>query len=173
MYFPTQHGVSQEDFLRKNQDKNVRDVIYDIASQAHLHLKHVSSLSAKPCRKLPFLDVAVPSVWWWFPAFILFLIEIPADLSQGLLWTLSSFLQSPFLPVSGWTHPSSASSLSSCLLCAPASSRSRGTGCVSALPGLVAPFPGAHVLSVPSWPDNSPLFWAACGPSCGSFAPPR
>ncbi|KAK2095505.1 hypothetical protein P7K49_026921, partial [Saguinus oedipus] len=34
------HGVSQEDFLRRNQDKNVRDVIYDIASQAHLHLKH-------------------------------------------------------------------------------------------------------------------------------------
>ncbi|KAK7796269.1 hypothetical protein U0070_027635, partial [Myodes glareolus] len=38
-----QHGVSQEDFLRRNHDKNVRDVIYDIASQAHLHLKHVSS----------------------------------------------------------------------------------------------------------------------------------
>ncbi|XP_036034029.1 NADH dehydrogenase (ubiquinone) complex I, assembly factor 6 isoform X2 [Onychomys torridus] len=37
-----QHGVSQEDFLRRNQDKNVRDVIYDIASQAHLHLKHVT-----------------------------------------------------------------------------------------------------------------------------------
>lgn len=37
------HGVSQEDFLRKNQDKNVRDVIYDIASQAHLHLKHARS----------------------------------------------------------------------------------------------------------------------------------
>ncbi|XP_030109765.1 NADH dehydrogenase (ubiquinone) complex I, assembly factor 6 isoform X8 [Mus musculus] len=37
-----QHGVSQEDFLRRNQDKNVRDVVYDIASQAHLHLKHVS-----------------------------------------------------------------------------------------------------------------------------------
>ncbi|XP_008973413.1 NADH dehydrogenase (ubiquinone) complex I, assembly factor 6 isoform X2 [Pan paniscus] len=37
------HGVSQEDFLRRNQDKNVRDVIYDIASQAHLHLKHARS----------------------------------------------------------------------------------------------------------------------------------
>ncbi|XP_025778266.1 NADH dehydrogenase (ubiquinone) complex I, assembly factor 6 isoform X3 [Puma concolor] len=36
------HGVSQEDFLRQNQAKNVRDVIYDIASQAHLHLKHVA-----------------------------------------------------------------------------------------------------------------------------------
>ncbi|GAB1288304.1 NADH dehydrogenase (ubiquinone) complex I, assembly factor 6 [Apodemus speciosus] len=35
-----QHGVSQEDFLRRNQDKSVRDVVYDIASQAHLHLKH-------------------------------------------------------------------------------------------------------------------------------------
>ncbi|XP_050022139.1 NADH dehydrogenase (ubiquinone) complex I, assembly factor 6 [Alexandromys fortis] len=38
-----QHGVSQEDFLRRNHDKNVRDVIYDIASQAHLHLKHARS----------------------------------------------------------------------------------------------------------------------------------
>ncbi|XP_060241970.1 NADH dehydrogenase (ubiquinone) complex I, assembly factor 6 isoform X6 [Meriones unguiculatus] len=37
-----QHGVSQEDFLRRNQDKRVRDVVYDVASQAHLHLKHVS-----------------------------------------------------------------------------------------------------------------------------------
>ncbi|XP_044770195.1 NADH dehydrogenase (ubiquinone) complex I, assembly factor 6 isoform X3 [Neomonachus schauinslandi] len=36
------HGVSQEDFVRKSQDKNVRDVIYDIAGQAHLHLKHVA-----------------------------------------------------------------------------------------------------------------------------------
>ncbi|XP_042529143.1 NADH dehydrogenase (ubiquinone) complex I, assembly factor 6 isoform X2 [Dipodomys spectabilis] len=34
------HGVSQEDFLRRNQNKNMRDVIYDIASQAHLHIKH-------------------------------------------------------------------------------------------------------------------------------------
>ncbi|XP_051016132.1 NADH dehydrogenase (ubiquinone) complex I, assembly factor 6 isoform X2 [Acomys russatus] len=38
-----QHGVSQEDFLRRNQDKNMRDVVYDIASQAHLHLKHARS----------------------------------------------------------------------------------------------------------------------------------
>ncbi|XP_059972301.1 NADH dehydrogenase (ubiquinone) complex I, assembly factor 6 isoform X3 [Mesoplodon densirostris] len=37
------HGVSQEDFLRKSQDKNVRDVVYDTASQAHLHLKHARS----------------------------------------------------------------------------------------------------------------------------------
>ncbi|XP_040828539.1 NADH dehydrogenase (ubiquinone) complex I, assembly factor 6 isoform X1 [Ochotona curzoniae] len=37
------HGVSQEDVLRRSQDKNVRDVIYDIASQAHLHLKHARS----------------------------------------------------------------------------------------------------------------------------------
>ncbi|XP_027512770.1 NADH dehydrogenase (ubiquinone) complex I, assembly factor 6 isoform X4 [Corapipo altera] len=34
------HGVSQEDFIRGKQEKNVRDVIYDIASQAHIHLEH-------------------------------------------------------------------------------------------------------------------------------------
>ncbi|XP_049709934.1 NADH dehydrogenase (ubiquinone) complex I, assembly factor 6 isoform X2 [Elephas maximus indicus] len=48
------HGVSQEDFLRKNQDKNVRDVIYDIASQAHLHLKHARSFhKSVPLRAFP------------------------------------------------------------------------------------------------------------------------
>uniref|UniRef100_A0A8D0LAP2 NADH:ubiquinone oxidoreductase complex assembly factor 6 n=1 Tax=Sphenodon punctatus TaxID=8508 RepID=A0A8D0LAP2_SPHPU len=38
------HGVSQEDFIRYKQEKNVRDVIYDVASQAHTHLEHVSFL---------------------------------------------------------------------------------------------------------------------------------
>ncbi|KAM9626375.1 NADH dehydrogenase (ubiquinone) complex I, assembly factor 6 isoform 2-T2 [Trichechus inunguis] len=48
------HGVSQEDFLRKNQDKNVRDVIYDIASQAHLHLKHARSFQKSvPVKAFP------------------------------------------------------------------------------------------------------------------------
>uniref|UniRef100_A0A452GJR0 NADH dehydrogenase (ubiquinone) complex I, assembly factor 6 n=1 Tax=Gopherus agassizii TaxID=38772 RepID=A0A452GJR0_9SAUR len=36
------YGVSQEDFIRANQEKNVRDVIYNIASQAHVHLEHVA-----------------------------------------------------------------------------------------------------------------------------------
>ncbi|XP_043363513.1 NADH dehydrogenase (ubiquinone) complex I, assembly factor 6 isoform X2 [Dermochelys coriacea] len=35
------HGVSQEDFIRANREKNLRDVIYNIASQAHVHLEHV------------------------------------------------------------------------------------------------------------------------------------
>ncbi|TRY86796.1 hypothetical protein DNTS_022602 [Danionella cerebrum] len=35
------HGASQEDFIRGSRDKNVRDVVYDIASQAHVHLEHV------------------------------------------------------------------------------------------------------------------------------------
>ncbi|XP_036597969.1 NADH dehydrogenase (ubiquinone) complex I, assembly factor 6 isoform X2 [Trichosurus vulpecula] len=48
------HGVSQEDFLRKNQDKNVRDVIYDIASQGHLHLKHARSFQKSiPVKAFP------------------------------------------------------------------------------------------------------------------------
>ncbi|XP_019568905.2 NADH dehydrogenase (ubiquinone) complex I, assembly factor 6 isoform X2 [Rhinolophus sinicus] len=55
------HGVSQEDFLRKNQDKNVRDVIYDIASQAHLHLKHARSFrKSVPVKAFPaFLQTVV------------------------------------------------------------------------------------------------------------------
>ncbi|XP_029779467.1 NADH dehydrogenase (ubiquinone) complex I, assembly factor 6 isoform X4 [Suricata suricatta] len=48
------HGVSQEDFLRQNQDQNVRDVIYDIASQAHLHLKHARSFhKSVPVKAFP------------------------------------------------------------------------------------------------------------------------
>uniref|UniRef100_A0A4X2LEN5 NADH dehydrogenase (ubiquinone) complex I, assembly factor 6 n=1 Tax=Vombatus ursinus TaxID=29139 RepID=A0A4X2LEN5_VOMUR len=48
------HGVSQEDFLRKNQNKNVRDVIYDIASQGHLHLKHARSFQKSvPVKAFP------------------------------------------------------------------------------------------------------------------------
>ncbi|XP_073650697.1 NADH dehydrogenase (ubiquinone) complex I, assembly factor 6 isoform X2 [Tursiops truncatus] len=48
------HGVSQEDFLRKSQDKNVRDVVYDMASQAHLHLKHARSFhKSVPVKAFP------------------------------------------------------------------------------------------------------------------------
>ena len=36
-----QHGASQEDFIRGSREQNVRDVVYDIASQAHVHLQHV------------------------------------------------------------------------------------------------------------------------------------
>uniref|UniRef100_UPI003AABB873 NADH dehydrogenase (ubiquinone) complex I, assembly factor 6 isoform X3 n=1 Tax=Centroberyx gerrardi TaxID=166262 RepID=UPI003AABB873 len=35
------HGASQEDFIRSSRQQNVRDVVYDIASQAHVHLQHV------------------------------------------------------------------------------------------------------------------------------------
>ena len=36
------HGVSQEDVIRGSQEQNVKDVIYDVASQAHYHIEHVS-----------------------------------------------------------------------------------------------------------------------------------
>nr|XP_023961036.1 NADH dehydrogenase (ubiquinone) complex I, assembly factor 6 isoform X1 [Chrysemys picta bellii] len=48
------HGVSQEDFIRANQEKNVRDVIYNIASQAHVHLEHARSFSKNvPVKAFP------------------------------------------------------------------------------------------------------------------------
>ncbi|XP_020379901.1 NADH dehydrogenase (ubiquinone) complex I, assembly factor 6 isoform X2 [Rhincodon typus] len=43
------HGVSQEDFIRGNCGKNVRDVIFDVASQAHVHLEHARSF----CKNVP------------------------------------------------------------------------------------------------------------------------
>ncbi|XP_019129283.2 NADH dehydrogenase (ubiquinone) complex I, assembly factor 6 isoform X1 [Larimichthys crocea] len=39
------HGASQEDFIRGSREQNVRDVAYDIASQAHVHLEHARSFS--------------------------------------------------------------------------------------------------------------------------------
>ncbi|XP_075322238.1 NADH dehydrogenase (ubiquinone) complex I, assembly factor 6 isoform X4 [Odontesthes bonariensis] len=36
------HGASQEDFIRGSREQNIRDVVYDIASQAHVHLQHVA-----------------------------------------------------------------------------------------------------------------------------------
>ncbi|XP_036395229.1 NADH dehydrogenase (ubiquinone) complex I, assembly factor 6 isoform X1 [Megalops cyprinoides] len=39
------HGASQEDFIRGSQEQSVRDVVYDIASQAHIHLQHARSFS--------------------------------------------------------------------------------------------------------------------------------
>lgn len=42
-----QHGASQEDFIRGSREQNVRDVVYDIASQAHAHLQHVRVSATK------------------------------------------------------------------------------------------------------------------------------
>ncbi|XP_039594883.1 NADH dehydrogenase (ubiquinone) complex I, assembly factor 6 isoform X1 [Polypterus senegalus] len=41
------HGISQEDIMRGSQEKPVKDVIYDIACQAHVHLQHARSFSEK------------------------------------------------------------------------------------------------------------------------------
>lgn len=41
--FFLQHGASQEDFIRGGREQKVRDVVYDVASQAHVHLEHVGS----------------------------------------------------------------------------------------------------------------------------------
>ena len=47
-------GVSQEDFLQKSQNENVRDVVCDTASQAHLHLKNARSFhESVPVRAFP------------------------------------------------------------------------------------------------------------------------
>ena len=48
------HGVSQEDFLQKSQGRNVRDVVYDVASQARLHRKHAWSFHRSvPAKAFP------------------------------------------------------------------------------------------------------------------------
>ncbi|XP_072317139.1 NADH dehydrogenase (ubiquinone) complex I, assembly factor 6 [Eucyclogobius newberryi] len=39
------HGASQEDFIRGARDGSVRDVVFDIAGQAHAHLQHARSFT--------------------------------------------------------------------------------------------------------------------------------
>ncbi|XP_041844841.1 NADH dehydrogenase (ubiquinone) complex I, assembly factor 6 isoform X2 [Melanotaenia boesemani] len=55
------HGASQEDFIRGSQKQNIRDVVYDIASQAHVHLQHARSFSHNvPAAAIPaFLQTVV------------------------------------------------------------------------------------------------------------------
>eukprot|EP00066_Takifugu_rubripes_P010144 XP_003977726.1 PREDICTED: NADH dehydrogenase (ubiquinone) complex I, assembly factor 6 [Takifugu rubripes] len=55
------HGASQEDFIRNSREQNVRDVVYDIASQAHVHLQHARSFSKRvPAAACPaFLQTVV------------------------------------------------------------------------------------------------------------------
>lgn len=36
------HGVSQEDVIRGSREQNLKDVVYDVASQAYHHIEHVS-----------------------------------------------------------------------------------------------------------------------------------
>ncbi|XP_027139549.1 NADH dehydrogenase (ubiquinone) complex I, assembly factor 6 isoform X3 [Larimichthys crocea] len=50
------HGASQEDFIRGSREQNVRDVAYDIASQAHVHLEHARSFS----RNVPLFSRGAP-----------------------------------------------------------------------------------------------------------------
>nr|XP_043873546.1 NADH dehydrogenase (ubiquinone) complex I, assembly factor 6 isoform X2 [Solea senegalensis] len=55
------HGASQESFIRRSREQNVRDVVYDIASQAHVHLQHARSFSLRvPAAATPaFLQTVV------------------------------------------------------------------------------------------------------------------
>ncbi|XP_038833056.1 NADH dehydrogenase (ubiquinone) complex I, assembly factor 6-like isoform X1 [Salvelinus fontinalis] len=55
------HRASQEDFIRGSREQNVRDVVYDIASQAHVHLQHARSFSKNiPASAFPaFLQTVV------------------------------------------------------------------------------------------------------------------
>ncbi|XP_061531714.1 NADH dehydrogenase (ubiquinone) complex I, assembly factor 6 isoform X3 [Phycodurus eques] len=55
------HGVSQEDFIRRSREQDVRDVVYDVASQAHVHLQNARSFGPSvPAAAMPaFLHTVV------------------------------------------------------------------------------------------------------------------
>ncbi|KAM5157282.1 NADH dehydrogenase (ubiquinone) complex I, assembly factor 6 isoform 2-T2 [Mantella aurantiaca] len=55
------HGASQEDFIRGSRERNVKDVIFDIASQAYVHLEHARSFQKKVHGKaFPAFNITVP-----------------------------------------------------------------------------------------------------------------
>uniref|UniRef100_A0A8C5RUR1 NADH dehydrogenase (ubiquinone) complex I, assembly factor 6 n=1 Tax=Laticauda laticaudata TaxID=8630 RepID=A0A8C5RUR1_LATLA len=48
------HGISQEDFIRNNEAKKIKDIVFDIASQAHVHLEHARSFKKNvPAKAFP------------------------------------------------------------------------------------------------------------------------
>ncbi|XP_070604146.1 NADH dehydrogenase (ubiquinone) complex I, assembly factor 6 isoform X2 [Erythrolamprus reginae] len=48
------HDVSQEDFIRNKEAKKIKDIVYDIASQAHVHLEHARSFKKNvPAKAFP------------------------------------------------------------------------------------------------------------------------
>ncbi|XP_041422502.1 NADH dehydrogenase (ubiquinone) complex I, assembly factor 6 isoform X2 [Xenopus laevis] len=58
------HGVSQEDFIRGSLEKNVRDVIFDIAGQAHVHLEHARSFKKRVQKSaFPAFNITVALDW--------------------------------------------------------------------------------------------------------------
>ncbi|KAG8441766.1 hypothetical protein GDO86_010806 [Hymenochirus boettgeri] len=59
------HGASQEDFIRGRQERNVQDVIFDIASQAHIHLEHARSFTKRvPKTAFPAFNITVSLDWY-------------------------------------------------------------------------------------------------------------
>lgn len=55
------HGASQEEFIRGSRDSSVKDVVFDIASQAHAHLQHARSFkqNVSPAAAPAFLHTVV------------------------------------------------------------------------------------------------------------------
>lgn len=55
------HGASQEEFIRGSRDSSVKDVVFDIASQAHAHLQHARSFkqNVPPATAPAFLHTVV------------------------------------------------------------------------------------------------------------------
>ncbi|XP_051576429.1 NADH dehydrogenase (ubiquinone) complex I, assembly factor 6-like isoform X2 [Myxocyprinus asiaticus] len=83
------HGASQEDFIRGSRDQNVRDVVYDIASQAHVHLQHARSFSKNvPHAAMP---VLLQTRWSFSTSHDSCSLEPPLP-THGLIAHLKAFL---------------------------------------------------------------------------------
>ncbi|CAG6014463.1 unnamed protein product [Menidia menidia] len=82
------HGASQEDFIRGSREQNIRDVVYDIASQAHVHLQHVCTAPPKNHQKQ--VDIKAPH-----PDARSFSHSVPAAANPAFLCTvvLEDYLQ--------------------------------------------------------------------------------
>uniref|UniRef100_A0A3Q3BNI4 NADH dehydrogenase (ubiquinone) complex I, assembly factor 6 n=1 Tax=Kryptolebias marmoratus TaxID=37003 RepID=A0A3Q3BNI4_KRYMA len=61
------HSASQEDFIRGSREQNVRDVVYNIASQTHVHLQHARSFNHNvPAAATPAFLQTVRVIFYYF-----------------------------------------------------------------------------------------------------------
>nr|XP_039270424.1 NADH dehydrogenase (ubiquinone) complex I, assembly factor 6-like [Styela clava] len=63
--FLSKHLVSQEQIFRGSEEQNVRDLIYDLASQAHIHLQHARDIAIKIPRKAKIAFLNTASMDWY------------------------------------------------------------------------------------------------------------
>lgn len=65
LQFLAKHGVSQEELMKGEDSQKIRDLIHDLASQAHVHLEHARSLAERIPRKAMVAFLTTVAMDWY------------------------------------------------------------------------------------------------------------